>query len=97
MESRTFTLTLEIENEINSNKHKKDPFQQKYLDLTTSTICSNDFDFLSRQLRLRASLITAQLTSLNKELDIVNIPESQHKCKRIAEKLSNSTVVAGKY
>ena len=87
------TLAIEIENEINSNKHRKDPFQQKYLDLTTSVANCNDVDFLSRNLRLRATLITAQLTTLSKELDTVATPESSR--KRTERLVFKDTTVKG--
>lgn len=66
---------LAIERDVNLNKHKKDPFLPRYVNLTTSAYNQRDddsnFDTISRNLRVRTSLITAQLTTLCKELSSV--------------------------
>jgi len=68
-------IVLAIERDVNSNKHKKDPFLPQYVDLTTSEYQQKEndsnFDTLSRNLKVRTSLITAQLSTLCKELDSV--------------------------
>lgn len=68
-------IVLSIERDVNSNKHKKDPFLPRYVDLTTSEYQQKEsdlnFDTLSRNLKVRTSLITAQLSALCKELDVV--------------------------
>ncbi len=62
---------IDIEKEINSNRHKKDPFLKKYVDLTTSTVTvksDNDFNELSLTCKLRTSLINAQISALVSQL-----------------------------
>lgn len=66
--------------DVDSHRHQKDPFLKKYVDLTTSSLLTTEDGYgkknasngnfleLSKNLRLRTSLITAQISFLNNQL-----------------------------
>jgi hypothetical protein len=77
------TMSLaDIERDIDSNKHRKAPFQRKYSEWArkpadvTTTNDSADYetlervaDTMSRVMKLRADIMDAQFLSLSKEAD----------------------------
>ena len=76
LQSKKEAFVVSIEHDIKSNKHKKDPFLQKYVDLTTSNTTASgnvtgSIESLSRDVKLRTCLLTAQISALSKELENV--------------------------
>lgn len=64
-----------LEKDLDSRRYKSNPFEQKYVDLTTSSYAaanmsneeSLDLDYLSKSIRARSDIITCQIAYLLKE------------------------------
>lgn len=70
----------EIQKDLDARKYKSNPFQQKYIDLTTSSLISGDnsheeisnLEFLSKSIRARSDIISCQIAYLAKEAATVS-------------------------
>lgn len=64
-----------LQKDLDSRRYKSNPFEQKYVDLTTSSYTAEnmtneeslDLDYLSKSIRARSDIITCQIAYLLKE------------------------------
>ena len=70
----------ELQKDLDARKYKSNPFQQKYIDLTTSSLASgntsyegiSNLEYLSKSIRARSDIIGCQLAYLVKEAATVS-------------------------
>lgn len=92
----------DLQKDLDARKYKSNPFEQKYIDLTTSSCVADDLstkddfglEFLSKSIRARTDIISCQVAYLVKEMiDVsenfceVKEKEDEHKKKKIRSRL----------
>ena len=79
----------DLQKDLDARKYKSNPFEQKYVDLTTSSCVADDLtakadfglEFLSKSIRARTDIISCQVAHLVKEMMDVSENFSEAKDK----------------
>lgn len=88
-----------IQKDLDSRRYKTNPFEQKYVDLTTSSYAAEnileseslDLDYLSKSIRARSDIITCQIAYLLKEATSVSNTFDDVAAKNNQQRKSAST------
>lgn len=81
----------DLQKDLDARKYKSNPFEQKYVDLTTSSCVVDDLtakddfglEFLSKSIRARTDIISCQVSHLVKEM--MDVSENFSEAKEIEE------------
>jgi hypothetical protein len=81
----------DLQKDLDARKYKSNPFEQKYVDLTTSSCVADDLtakgdftlEFLSKSIRARTDIISCQVAHLLKEM--TDVSENFSEAKDIHE------------
>ena len=88
-----------LQKDLDSRRYKANPFEQKYVDLTTSSYAAEnpleseglDLDYLSKSIRARSDIITCQIAYLLKEATSVSNTFDDVAAKNNQQRTSAST------
>ena len=88
-----------LQKDLDSRRYKSNPFEQKYVDLTTSSYATEkmskeeslDLEYLSKSIRARSDIITCQIAYLLKEATDISETFDGASGKKNPQKKSSTT------
>jgi hypothetical protein len=91
LQANKFNAWKDLQKDLDARKYKTNPFEQKYVDLTTSSCVADDLtaeddfglEFLSKSIRARTDIISCQVAHLLKEM--VDVSENFLAAKDVEE------------